>query len=765
MKTKLFFLFTLVSIFSLLISTTWEIKQDGTGDFTTIQEGIDESSNADTVLVYSGTYLENINFNSKNITVASLFLTTGDEQYINQTIIDGNQCGSCVRIKSGENETTVLCGFTLINGNGSTIYADSEKYGGGIQIRDSQPNIEHCIIESNSAFSGGGIFCSNSEISIKGVTIKNNHAFHGGGGIVVGTSTIDFNENELCNIYLNYAALGCDIAKGDSNPPMLVIVDTFTVAEPDGYFIWNYTSTGLPLNDVTLISQNAKLEPVNADLYVATYGDNNNSGLTLENPLKTINFAQALIQSDSLHPNTIHIANGIYSKSVNDQYFPLGMRGYVSLVGESRENTILDAEHNTLLICDSKYSSVNYTISDLTLSNAFRGNSLSACIAISTRQLDRYVNMSDIIIAGCLGADYSTKLFYIDVYMNNIIIDSNYSGFLWALNSYQQEQSLSIENATISNNHQYNPTSISSDALPQLNFGMVGTKNMDVNITNFVLKDNIQTQSDWPETSSGIVLGDSVNLNLVNCTIGNNSSPGSGGVIMIESSSKGSTANIYNSILYGNSPGEIYINNEFSGYPATLNIQNSLVAGGEVGIVNNYSWNTVNWQTGNLDEDPLWLGNGEYPYHLQSNSPCIDAGTLDLPAGIELPELDLAGNPRIYGDTVDMGAYEWQGVGVEGQEIPQFSLLTPQILNYPNPFNPSTTIKLELAEAGKIELAIFNIKGQKVKTLLECVTAPGSYECIWNGKDELGKSVSSGQYHVKLKQNGKETATKIMLLK
>ncbi len=84
---------------------------------------------------------------------------------------------------------------------------------------------------------------------------------------------------------------------------------------------------------------------------------------------------------------------------------------------------------------------------------------------------------------------------------------------------------------------------------------------------------------------------------------------------------------------------------------------------------------------------------------------------------------------------------------------------------YPNPFNPSTTIKLELAEAGKIKLAIYNIKGQKVKTLLNCTTAPGTYECNWNGKDETGKSVSSGQYVVKLKQNGNETATKIMLLK
>ncbi len=112
-----------------------------------------------------------------------------------------------------------------------------------------------------------------------------------------------------------------------------------------------------------------------------------------------------------------------------------------------------------------------------------------------------------------------------------------------------------------------------------------------------------------------------------------------------------------------------------------------------------------------------------------------------------------------------MGAYEWQGVGIEDEEIPQLSPFKTQISNYPNPFNPSTTIKLELADAGKIELAIFNVKGQKVKTLIDAFTNKGTFETNWNGEDEKGKSVSNGQYVVKLQQNGKETATKIMLLK
>ena len=91
---KLFLTFMTLLLYSYAISTIINIPADQ----PTIQEGIDASADSDTVLVYPGTYYENINFNGKNITVGSLFLTTNDEQYINQTVIDGNQNGSGARM-------------------------------------------------------------------------------------------------------------------------------------------------------------------------------------------------------------------------------------------------------------------------------------------------------------------------------------------------------------------------------------------------------------------------------------------------------------------------------------------------------------------------------------------------------------------------------------------------------------------------------------------------------------------------------------------
>jgi hypothetical protein len=86
--------------------------------------------------------------------------------------------------------------------------------------------------------------------------------------------------------------------------------------------------------------------------------------------------------------------------------------------------------------------------------------------------------------------------------------------------------------------------------------------------------------------------------------------------------------------------------------------------------------------------------------------------------------------------------------------------------NYPNPFNPTTTIKFSLAEKGNVELTVYNLKGQKVKTLTKDFLDKGEHSVIWNGDDELGKTVSSGMYFYRLAIAGKTIASnKCMLLK
>jgi len=103
----------------------------------------------------------------------------------------------------------------------------------------------------------------------------------------------------------------------------------------------------------------------------------------------------------------------------------------------------------------------------------------------------------------------------------------------------------------------------------------------------------------------------------------------------------------------------------------------------------------------------------------------------------------------------------------EGQVSIQNNLIIQTTLtNHPNPFNPSTTIDFSIKEDSDIGISIFNIKGQKIKTLANNQFAKGTHSFIWNGNDETGESVSSGVYYYKLSINGKtEAVRKCLLLK
>ncbi|MCF8345525.1 MAG: T9SS type A sorting domain-containing protein [Bacteroidales bacterium] len=141
------------------------------GDRSSIQGAIDAASNGDTVLVDTGTYYENINFQGKAITVSSHFLINQDSNYIYNTIINGSQPsnpdnGSVVIFESGEDTTSVLCGFTITGGTGSMqSFIYPLRVGGGIVFFNSGGKVINNIIKENTCIldtlngmvMGGGI--------------------------------------------------------------------------------------------------------------------------------------------------------------------------------------------------------------------------------------------------------------------------------------------------------------------------------------------------------------------------------------------------------------------------------------------------------------------------------------------------------------------------------------------------------------------------------------------------------------------------------
>ncbi|MCD4818120.1 MAG: immune inhibitor A [Candidatus Cloacimonetes bacterium] len=87
------------------------------------------------------------------------------------------------------------------------------------------------------------------------------------------------------------------------------------------------------------------------------------------------------------------------------------------------------------------------------------------------------------------------------------------------------------------------------------------------------------------------------------------------------------------------------------------------------------------------------------------------------------------------------------------------------ISNYPNPFNPETTIKFNIPEDGSVSLKIYNMKGQLVKTMLNDKIKAGHQELTWGGNDNNGNSVASGLYFYKLNTESKVITKKMLLLK
>ena len=86
--------------------------------------------------------------------------------------------------------------------------------------------------------------------------------------------------------------------------------------------------------------------------------------------------------------------------------------------------------------------------------------------------------------------------------------------------------------------------------------------------------------------------------------------------------------------------------------------------------------------------------------------------------------------------------------------------------NSPNPFNPLTTIYYSLAEKSDVEITIYNVLGEKVKTLIkEKDILPGDYDLTWDGKDESGNSVASGVYFYKMNSTKKNEVRKMLLVK
>ncbi len=765
------------------------VKQDGSGNFTQIQPAIDASQDGDTVLVWPGTYVENLKLNHKGISLASLHLTTNDPIYIDQTIIDGNQTNSCIYYDT-VNHPSLLQGFTITNGQGNIN--TSRDPGGGIWVKSSELEIISCKIVRNKAGNGGGIYLSSSvvsiinsrishnfanqeggglyvsagELSLSGTSICYNHAYMDGGGIVSGI--INFDSINLCNIYCNYGCPGSDIASIAQYIPL----DTFTVDQPESYHLYSCSTYNNPVypTDIIASMQNSKTTSVNADLYVSPTGSDTNSGLTPEEPLQHLAFAMAKIVSDSTKQNTIYLAEGIYTPSMGER-FPMSMRTYIDVIGAGPEATILDAEQSTTHIKVNKYYH-SYGMHDLTIYNSngnYHGFHEYVC-GISI--LNGYnINLKNVhfkegVSRSCAACAMSeTHQLVID----GCVFESNHGNTALKINTfyyYEDTVLLKADTVVVRNTifNENKPPGYDPELIGGAGAHVGGTDEYNDSLNVYFINcafTETEHYSEYPQfgwTAMGAY--QSAKATAVNCTFTGNYADNPN--IKALGVTSDAEMSLYNCILYNNPQGSMYMYslNEYPWDTCKLNVYYSLFEGGQEEILQVGYKNVINYAASNIDTDPMFYNQGEYPYYLQAGSPCIDAGTLELPPEIELPETDLAGNPRVHNGYIDMGAYEhgpW--VGIEDFNSKLKTQNSKLISIWPNPFSHEATIQYQNPEKGKTQLKVYDLNGRCVRTLMDVQGQAGSGELRWDGRDGSGLLLGAGTYILCLIVNGKEKSS------
>jgi len=667
-----------------------------------------------------------------------------------------------------------------------TMSDNTADNGGGFYFVNSSPELKNVTINHNDAngneSKGGGIFCStNSNPSLEFVTINNNSATNGG-GIYCSSSNMEFHNTNRCNIYFNDAVRGNDLY---SDTIMEVVVDTFTVLYPTDYY-------AEPFANFSFDILNGEIEQVNANLYISPDGDNLNSGLTAEDPLKTLKYAFSIIRADSLNQIIFFLLEGTYSFSTNEETFPVTILDYVSIVGESESNVIIDGENlSTVFEYHDNHLSL---ISDMTLKN---GDGFGISIINSDLDLQN-ITISNNTGHGMYGQNSNLEIQNITIsengdcgmYCDNInldidnanvtqntdhgiychdgsnlsIIDVHISGnggrgiYIISISNSILEDAL-IENNSGGGMHCSYSSPIISDVILTNNSAGDGGGFYCTNLSNPYLNNVFITDNSTSGWGGGIycnsysnpvlknvqITGNTADDNgggiacygdcfpiLTNITLTNNTSNDVGGAIYAYVSS---TPSLVNSVLWNNSPHEIFGN--------SINITYSDIQGGWEG-------------EGNIDENPLFIGTGEYPFALSDNSPCINAGNPDT-TGLNLPLLDLAGNPRIKGGRIDLGAYE-------NQSVSTFVTQNKRTNNFdvscnPNPFSDEMTISWYQVESSCTKIEIWNSTGKIVKELFNNFLSKGKHIYKWNSNE-----LPSGIYFIRLNVDDNTVTRKVVKL-
>lgn len=152
--------------------------------------------------------------------------------------------------------------------------------------------------------------------------------------------------------------------------------------------------------------------------------------------------------------------------------------------------------------------------------------------------------------------------------------------------------------------------------------------------------------------------------------------------------------------------------------------------------------------TGNITQNPLFVDIVHNDYHLQEQSPCIDTGDPESPSDPD-------------GTRADMGAlYYHQSANIGSYQTNKQPITHILLSNYPNPFNPTTTISFDLPIQSYVIINIYNVLGHRVGVLMDGTMSQGIHRVQWDGS-----AYPSGIYFIRASTEEFVQMQKMVLLK
>jgi hypothetical protein len=724
MKILLVTIFTFTLFVYSLAQDTLKVPSE----YSSIQQAINSSTDGDVVLVAPGTYLENIDFNGKNVLVTSYFILNNDLEYIQNTIIDGSNptnpdSASCISFHSGEDSSAVIQGFTISGGTG-TKWIDPNnpgfiwRGGGGVFTFMSSPTIKCNKIVNNRVINtsgvdgaqGGGTLSYNGNpqivnniimynearygagivIDYSGGVIKNNIIYknsggqdYGGGGfwsIGNGSSPIIVENNHIVENSVNGSG-----TYGGKGGAMFIWMGNVTV---QNNIIWGNTqSSGGPIAQIGGGTANVT--------YSNIEGGFAGEGNIDDNP----EFADSNFY---LLPNSTCIDAGNPDPMYNDNEDPSNP-GY------------------------AKWPSQGLLRNDM---GAF-GGPLATLLPDFEYVFENLLNNPESVVF-----DSTHSRYLVSNWTDGNIIEINNIGKQTYFNT-ELDQAAGLH---IVGNVLYVASSSGS------NTGIIGIELSTGEIVFDVDIPEKQLLNDITSDTSG-------NLYITDCDADK--------IFKVSISDTNHSTFVESGLGYPNGilfdkPNNrlLVLNGELSGGPivAVDIIDSSLTT-----IVNT-NLTAIDGLTADQNNSfyfSSWATDKVYKYDASfTNPPEVVSSGHNNPADIFYNPLnDVLAIPNFHANSVDFISMT---TGIRSIDNPpnNFRLLQ----NFPNPFNPSTTIKYEIPELNYASLKIYDVLGNEIVTLVNEEKPAGKYQIEFDAAE-----FASGFYFYQLIA-GKFTATKKMLL-